>query len=121
VSRSDPRLQKADALSKHVNTDDWSVHQDAFKDLEKMVGVFTVDLFASAHNYKVKKYYSYAYTISCAGVDASTASWDGEVAYCAPPISLILRVIRKIEVSPDDRCAAYSALARRKVLAFCLP
>jgi hypothetical protein len=99
VSRSDPRLQKADALSKHVNTDDWSVSQVAFRDLEKMVGVFTVDLFASAFNYKVKKYYSYAYTSSCAGVDAFTASWDGEVAYCAPPISLIFRVIRKIEVS----------------------
>jgi hypothetical protein len=25
VSRSDPRLQKAVALSKHVNSDDWSV------------------------------------------------------------------------------------------------
>jgi hypothetical protein len=99
VSRSDPRLQKADALSKHVNTDDWSVNQDAFKDLEKMVGVFTVDLFASAYNFKVKKYCSYAYTSSCAGVDAFTASWDGEVAYCAPPIALIFRVIRKIEVS----------------------
>jgi hypothetical protein len=55
VSKSDPRLQKADALSKHVNTDDWSVHHDAFRDLERMVGVFTVDLFASAHNYKVNK------------------------------------------------------------------
>jgi hypothetical protein len=26
VSRADPRLQKADAMTKHVNTDDWSVH-----------------------------------------------------------------------------------------------
>jgi hypothetical protein len=90
VSRSDPRLQKADALSKHVNTDDWPVHHDAFRDLERMVGGFTVDLFASAHNYKVEKYYLYTYMSSCAGVDAFTASWDGEVAYCAPPISLIL-------------------------------
>jgi hypothetical protein len=55
-----------------------------------MVGGFTVDLFASAHNYKVEKYYLYTYMSSCAGVDAFTASWDGEVAYCAPPISLIL-------------------------------
>jgi hypothetical protein len=45
VLRSDPRLQKADVLSKHVNTDDWSVHHDAFRDLERMVGFFTVDLF----------------------------------------------------------------------------
>jgi hypothetical protein len=35
VSRFDPRLQKADAFSKHVNLDDWSVHPDAFDTLQQ--------------------------------------------------------------------------------------
>jgi hypothetical protein len=44
VSRSDPHLQKADALSKHVNTDDWSVHPEAFKVLSDWMGQFLVNL-----------------------------------------------------------------------------
>jgi hypothetical protein len=99
VSCSDPRLQKADALSKHVNSDDWSVHPDAFDTLQQWFGVFSIDLFASPDNYKVSRYYSYSFSASCAGVDAFSLSWEGENAYCAPPIALILRVIRKIEVT----------------------
>jgi hypothetical protein len=30
-------------------------------------------------------------------------SWEGEKAYCAPPIALVLRLIRKIEVSKMTR------------------
>jgi hypothetical protein len=99
VSRMDPRLQKADALTKQVNTDDWSIHPDAFSMLQSWFGRFTVDLFASADNFKVPKFYSYAFFANSSGVDAFSMSWEGEGAYCAPPIALILRTIRKIEVS----------------------
>jgi hypothetical protein len=100
VLRSDPRLQKADALTKQINnTDDWSVHPDAFSSLQSWFGRFTVDLFASADNFKVPKFYSYAFSANGSGVDAFSMSWEGERAYCAPPIALILRTIRKIEVS----------------------
>jgi hypothetical protein len=47
MSRADPRLQRADALSKHINSDDRSVHWDALESLRQMVGEFTVNLFAS--------------------------------------------------------------------------
>jgi hypothetical protein len=99
VSRTDPRLQKADALSKHVNTDDWSVDSDSFQTLDQWAGGFTIDLFASANNFKVARYFSYSHTSSCAGVDAFSLPWDGEVAYIAPPVALILRVVRKVEFS----------------------
>jgi hypothetical protein len=99
VSRSDPRLQKADMLSKHVNSDDWYVHPDAFNTRQQWFGVFSVDLFASPENFKVSKYYLYFFLSSCAGVDAFSLSWEDENAYCAPPIALILRVIRNIEVT----------------------
>jgi hypothetical protein len=39
------------------------------------------------------------YTRTCAGVDAFTHAWVGEVAYCAPPIALTWQVIQKIKVS----------------------
>jgi hypothetical protein len=99
VSRSDPRLQKADALTKQVNLDDWSIHPDAFNTLQQWFGIFSIDLFASPENFKVSRYYLYSFSASCAGVDAFSLSWEGENAYCAPPIALILRVIRKIEVT----------------------
>jgi hypothetical protein len=99
VSRTDLRLQKADAMTKHVNTDDWSIHPEAFGMLQLWFGKFTVDLFASADNFKVAKFYSYAFSADSTGVDAFSMSWEGERAYCAPPIALILRTIRKIEVT----------------------
>jgi hypothetical protein len=99
VSRQDPRLQKADALSKHVNSDDWSINVGAFLELGARAGGFTVDLFASAENLKVSRYYSFSYTSTCAGVDAFAHSWENEVVFCAPPIALILRSIRKIEIT----------------------
>jgi hypothetical protein len=103
VSRSDPRLQKADALTKQVNSDDWSIHPDAFNTLQQWFGIFSIDLFASPENFKVSRYYLYSFSASCAGVDAFSLSWKGENAYCAPPIALILRVIRKIEVMKMKR------------------
>jgi hypothetical protein len=99
VSRVDPRLQKADAMTKQVNTDDWSVHPEAFDTLQQWFGKFSVDLFASSRNFKVAKYYFYTFSADSAGVDAFSMSWEGEKAYCAPPIALVLRSIRKIEVS----------------------
>jgi hypothetical protein len=99
VSRDDPRIQRADAMSKEINTDDWSIHEDAFRELERWAGPFTVDLFANAQNRKVEKFFSYTYADSCAGVDAMVHSWSGETVYCAPPISMILRVVRKLEKS----------------------
>jgi hypothetical protein len=99
ISRTDPRLQKADAMTKQVNTEDWSIHPEAFSMLQSWFGKFTVDLFASADNFKVAKFYSYAFSADSTGVDAFYMSWEGERAHCDPPIALILRTIRKIEVT----------------------
>jgi hypothetical protein len=92
-------LQKADALTKQVNTDHWSIHPEAFSTLQSWLGKFREDLFASADNFKLAKFYSYAFSANSTGVDAFSMSWEGERAYCAPPIALILRTIRKIEVT----------------------
>jgi hypothetical protein len=85
VPRTDPRLQKADAMTKQVNTDDWSIHPEAFSTLQQWFGKFSVDLFASSENFKVDKLYLYAFSANSAGVDAFSMSWEGEKAYCAPP------------------------------------
>jgi hypothetical protein len=90
-------------MTKQVNTDDWSIHPEAFGTLQQWFGKFSVDLFASPENFKVAIYYLYAFSADSAGVDAFSMSWEGEKAYCAPPIALILRTIRKIEVTKMTR------------------
>jgi hypothetical protein len=60
---------------------------------------FSIDLFASASNFKVDKFYAYTHSDGCAGVNAFVHSWNGERAYCAPLVALIMKVIRKIEAS----------------------
>jgi hypothetical protein len=78
-------------MTKHVNTDDWSVHPEVFGTLQQWFGKFSVDLFASPDNFKVAKYYSYIFSADSAVVDAFSMSWEGKKAYCAPPIALVLR------------------------------
>jgi hypothetical protein len=69
-----------------------------FPDGRHLGGVFKS--FKQLKARKVPKFYSYAFSANSSGVDAFSMSWEGERAsYCAPPIALILRTIRKIEVS----------------------
>ena len=42
-----------DALSKAINTGDWSINLETFKYLKHWLGRFTVDLFASDRNYGI--------------------------------------------------------------------
>jgi hypothetical protein len=99
VSRDNPLLQRADGLSKCIDTDNWSVGQGDFVFLCSSFGPFTVDLFASATNAKVERFFSYSHEHECSGVDAFAADWAGEMAYAAPPVSLVIRCIRKIVVT----------------------
>jgi hypothetical protein len=87
VRRDHHWLQRADAMSKQIDTDSWSVWQGDF------------DLFASLENAKVERFFTHAHEAGCSGVVAFTADWHGEWAYIAPPVSLVTRVIRKIAVS----------------------
>jgi hypothetical protein len=68
VFRSDPRLQKADALAKQVNLDDWFI-LTLFNTLQQWFGVFSIDLFATPENFKVARYYSYSFAASCAAAE----------------------------------------------------
>jgi hypothetical protein len=100
VSLNNPLLQKADALNKNVDTDNWSVCQGNFDFLSSSYGPFTVDLFTNDENAKVARFFSFTLEDNCAGVDAFAFTWDGEWAYIAPPVSLVSKVIRKIAASP---------------------
>jgi hypothetical protein len=99
VSWDNPLLQKADGLSKSIDTDNWSVCQGDYDYLFSRFGPFTLDAFATAENAKVERFFCYTFEKGCSGVDAFAFDWQGELAYVAPPVSLVVRCIRKIAVS----------------------
>jgi hypothetical protein len=99
VSRDHPWLQRADGLSKQIDTDNWSVWDGNFAFIARSFGPLPVDLFASAENAKVERFFSYSFENGCSGVDAFSFEWTGELAYIAPPVSLVTRVIKKISIT----------------------
>jgi hypothetical protein len=97
LRREDPRIQIADAGSKSLDTDNWSLSGSDFAHLARTYGPFSVDLFADEKNAKVQKFYSEFYSPDSAGVDALAQDWTGENCWICPPVRLIIKVIRKIK------------------------
>jgi hypothetical protein len=99
VSRDNPFLLKADAISKGIDTDNWEVSRSDYNHLNALFGPFSIDLFATCDNAKATRFYSRSWEIGTQGVDSFAQNWHGECAYVAPPVSLVMRTIRKIAIT----------------------
>jgi hypothetical protein len=95
VIRENPFLLKADAI---IDTDNWELVDSAFVQLSTLFGPFTIDLFATRENAKCGRFYSRSFEEGELGVDAFAQDWSGESVYTAPPVSLVMRTIRKAAV-----------------------
>lgn len=130
-----PRLVKseanaADALSRFKQDGEWVLDARVFDLLESWYGPHTVDLFATAGNAKVTKFYSMLGGDGAAGANALLQDWDGENAYCAPPWALVAKALKKALTSkmqctilvPDSPTASwYSGLLTRAAAVRTLP
>ena len=90
--------ETADYLSRIVDYDDWGI---SFKTMDIIIQRFEnlqVDWFASEHNAKLSVFYSRFWNPSSTGMDAFSESWHGKFGLFVPPVSIIYRVIRKLEV-----------------------
>lgn len=86
----------ADAASRISNIDtEWELCNKAFENIIKKFGSFTIDLFASYSNKKVKKFCSRFPNPGAFKVDAFTISWENKFAYAFLPFALILPTLRK--------------------------
>ncbi|GIL70173.1 hypothetical protein Vretifemale_1034, partial [Volvox reticuliferus] len=92
----------ADELSKRDDPCDWQLHPAVFADLSQEWGPFTVDLFASDHNFQMRPYYTFFHSPGSHGVNAFSLQWP-RGAWCNPPFAVISRAI------------AYAALHRAMV------
>jgi hypothetical protein len=84
VSRDNPFLLKADAISKGIDTDNWEVSSEDFQQLTGLFGPFSVDLFATSSNAKCKRFYSRSLEKGTLGIDAFAQNWQGECVYATP-------------------------------------
>jgi hypothetical protein len=99
VSRDNPFLLKADTISKGIYTDNWEIVQADFANLAACFGPFLIDLFAVGENAQCEPFYTRSWENGSAGVDAFSQSWSGKKAYAAPPVSLVMRTIRKMAIT----------------------
>ena len=82
--------ERADALSRIVDYDDWFLNPTVFSELDTMWGLHSVVITASCQDSIV--------VVGIPGSEAVDANWDGENNWWCPPISLVLRVIRHAKV-----------------------
>jgi len=100
--REDPRIQEADAGLKSGDSDDWSVDDISFRQLERRFGPFTVDLFANEFNRKVSRFYAQFFAPSAISVEAFSQNWSGENAWVCPPVKHVIGVVKKIRQDPME-------------------
>jgi hypothetical protein len=70
VSRENPFLLKADAISKGIDTDNWEIVDSDFVQLSTLFGPFTIHLIATGENAKCGWFYSRSSEEGALGVDA---------------------------------------------------
>jgi hypothetical protein len=96
---------EADALSKTIDSDDWSVSQNIYNYLDNLYGKFTIDLFASNLSHKTDRFYAKYWCTGATGVDAFAYNWKNETCWMVPPPNLIPKIL-----SHCKRCKATGIL-----------
>ena len=88
----------ADALSRGwVCPTEWTLCPQVVQTLFRLIDRPHVDLFASANNHQLPLCCARGPDPNAWQRDALACQWDGLLAYAFPPISLIARVITKLE------------------------
>lgn len=88
--------EKAGALSRIIDIDDWGISFEFFDFLNSIWGPFTVDRFANMHNTKLTRFNSKYWNPTTSAIDAFTCNWHGENNWLVPPISLVSNCINHL-------------------------
>ena len=82
--------------SNQVQSTEWSLHLQVFKQICQNWFTLHVDLFATHLNHKLPLYVSPIPDPKAWDIDALNINWTGLTAYAYPPTALLHRVIQKI-------------------------
>ena len=87
----------ADLLSRsnQVQSTEWSLHPQVFKQICQKLFTPHVDLFATHLNHKLPLYVSPVPDPNAWDIDAQNINWTGLTAYAYPPMAHLHRVIQK--------------------------
>ena len=90
----------ADSLSRQnqIIGSEWTLAQEV---VDRLLRIWpaTIDLFATAINFRLPTYFAPLSDPSSAGTDALLQGWDNLQAYAFPPIAIIRRVLLKLRSS----------------------
>ena len=87
---------QADAISRFIDHGNWAVEQWVFQLAEDQWGPHSVDRMAAAENKKCLRFNAWRLCPGCEAVNCFTQDWRGENNWVAPPLGMILRVLRLI-------------------------
>ena len=89
---------RADALSKLIDHDDYSINEAIFQRIDLFWGPHTVDRFACSYNAKVPRFNTRFFQAGCAAVDAFSQDWGHDNNWICPPVCLLIRVVKHMEL-----------------------
>ena len=90
--------ERADYISKYVDTDDWGVTQSFFRKLDLQWGPHDIDRFANSQNTKLIRFNSRMWCPGSEGLDAFSFNWKGQNNWLVPPVYLVPRVIKHLKL-----------------------
>ena len=76
---------------------EWMLHPAVFQALQKEIGCFGIDLFATRVNHQVPAFVSWRPEPGAVATDAFNVKWDFQLAYLFPPFCMIKRCLSKIQ------------------------
>ena len=89
----------ADQESREIQTSaEWMLHKELFLGVNRSLGPFNIDLFASRLNHQLSKYISWKPDPGAMSNDAFQTSWKNLEGYAFPPFALIGRCLQKIKM-----------------------
>jgi hypothetical protein len=96
VLRQDPRIQVADAGSRILDSDNWSIDLPSFQELNVEFH-FDIDMFADSKNARCKKFCSLYYNNDTSAIDAFSINWNSlGCMWICPPVSALIRIHKRI-------------------------
>jgi hypothetical protein len=89
---------QAGAASRFQQIPDWHLHSSVFRAILARWGPPSIDLFASRASKQTHRFFSWDAADNLEAVDALSQKWDFILAYAFPPICLLTRVVKKLEM-----------------------
>jgi hypothetical protein len=90
---------QVDAASRFLSIPDWRLSPRVFNQILSLKGPPLINLFTYRHSAQTRRFFAWNAAEKPEVIDALSQKWDFSLAYLFPPISLLKRVVRKLETS----------------------